>query len=140
MVYIPLLLVKWPQENCLKSSFIWCQIFQLQTIEKYNRYSTFIIYYNKLSKSSRLKLIGRHCVLADFLPNTLTKKIYIYIYVYIYIYHMIYAQWWCVFWPSLFCVPLNLARNETWVVSETCCLQWHIDMFPTCKESCIINF
>ena len=85
MGYIPLLLVKGPQENCLKSSFIWCQIFQLQTIEKYNRYSTFIIYYNKLSKSSRLKLIGRHCVLADFLPNTLTKKIYIYIYVYIYI-------------------------------------------------------
>ena len=86
MVYIPLLLVKGPQENCLKSSFIWCQIFQLQTIEKYNRYSTFIIYYNKLSKSSRLKLIGRHCVSADFLPNTLTKKIYIYIYMYIYIY------------------------------------------------------
>ena len=68
-------------------------------IQKYNKFSTNIIYYNKLPNSSRAKLVGRHYVLGDFLPNTLTMQIiyvytyththtyiwYIYIYIYIYI-------------------------------------------------------
>ena len=76
-------------------------------IQKYNKFSTNIIYYNKLPNSSRAKLVGRHYVLGDFLPNTLTMQIiyvytyththiymiYIYIYyiyIYIYIYSFIY--------------------------------------------------
>ena len=67
-------------------------------IQKYNKFSTNIIYYNKLPNSSRAKLVGRHYVLGDFLPNTLTMQIiYVYtythththiydIYIYIYIY------------------------------------------------------
>ena len=75
-------------------------------IQKYNKFSTNIIYYNKLPNSSRAKLVGRHYVLGDFLPNTLTMQIiyvytyththiymiYIYIYIlYIYIYIYIYS-------------------------------------------------
>ena len=202
-------------------------------IPKCNKFSIYIIYYNKLCNSSQAKLVGKHCVLADFLPDILTLQIiylyiyisiyisiyiniyiyiYIYIYMYIYIYkeviqeictsnlyinlyilqalyiyicvyiyvcvyiymykqlgkaqhfaqstlvtsvvlcsltrvalmspgkgethvcgyvyisvylyityiiYIIYTLWWCLFWPSLFWVALNLARNEAWVVPET---------------------
>ena len=53
--------------------------FMLNIIRKYNKFSTYIICYNKLSNSSRAKLVGRHWVLADFLPNILNMQI-IYIY------------------------------------------------------------
>ena len=116
--------------------------------------------------SLQTKLDGRHCVLADFLPNILTMQIiYIYIYIYIqifmhiyiyiriymciyiYIYiwiymiyiciYIIYKLWWCIFWPTLFWVALNLARNEAWFVPETLCsLRWRVGVFSTFKESC----
>ena len=50
-------------------------------IQKYNKFSTNIIYYNKLPNSSRAKRVGRHYVLGDFLPNTLTMQI-MYVYTY----------------------------------------------------------
>ena len=106
-------------------------------IQKYNKLSTNIIYYNKLPNSSRAKRVGRHYVLGDFLPNTLTMQImyvytyththththicsfiYIYIYIYIYVYMCIYISyihcglWWCLFCRNLFWMFLNLAGNE----------------------------
>ena len=45
------------------------------------------------------------------------------------------------FLPSLLLVPLNLARNEAWVIPRTlCCLQWCAGMFATFKECRMIKF
>ena len=41
-------------------------------IQKHDKFSTYMKYYNKLSNSSPAKLAVRHCVLTDFLPNILT--------------------------------------------------------------------
>ena len=64
------------------------------------------------------------------------KVIYVYIYINIYIYiYTIYALW-CLFWPSLFWVALNLARNEVWVVPEILySLRWRVGVFSTFKKS-----
>ena len=86
-------------------------------IQKYNKFSTNIIYYNKLPNSSRAKLVGRHYVLGDFLPNTLTMQIiyvytyththiyiwYIYIYIlYIYIYIVLYIYMYIYIYISIY--------------------------------------
>ena len=34
--------------------------------------------------------------------------------------HVFRTLQWCLFWPSLLLMALNLARNEAWVVPETC--------------------
>ena len=104
-------------------------------IQKYNKFSTNIIYYNKLPNSSRAKRVGRHYVLGDFLPNTLTMQImyvytythththtpiyvvlYIYIYIYICIYvyiYIIYTLWSVVvsFLPEFILDVLELGRK-----------------------------
>ena len=63
-------------------------------IQKYNEFSTYIVYYKKLSNSSWAELVGRHFVLADFLPNILTMQItYTYIYCGVVLFGQVYSGW-----------------------------------------------
>ena len=96
-------------------------------IQEYNKFSTYIIYYNELSNSLLAKLVGRNYV-SVFLPNILSMQ-YIYIYIFIYIYcdvvffGQVYSGW-----------------RRIWQEMRPESFQKHYALCDGLKESCIINF
>ena len=77
------------------------------------------------------------------------NKFYLIAVLIFYLYFIIYrgahnvfgALWWCLLWPGLLQVALNLTGNEAWLIPETLCSpRWCVGMFLNLKSLVLLIF